>query len=82
MADIYRFPGAGTPAPGGTPPTLAVDLDGVADRYTAYREAVTAGDGYAARLLAMACADDIPGMQAEITRLTVELDRVRAGGVR
>lgn len=97
MAEIVRFPGAGTPAPG-APRVPPVDLDGIGDRYTAYAEAVAAGDGPLIRLLAMACADDIPAMQAELIRverlrqeLADELDRLaglpcadrhRTGGLR
>lgn len=73
--------GAGSPAPG---PRVPVDLDGVGDRYTALLEARHRGDPLEIALLEGACADDVPGLVAEIGRketlrreLADEVDRLR-----
>ncbi|MGW4467499.1 hypothetical protein [Micromonospora sp. NPDC004704] len=66
-SNVVPFPGASRELALGPP--VVVDLDGVGDRYTELCEARAAGNTTKAALLAAACADDIPALQALISRL-------------
>lgn len=83
MGDVLEFPGAGIPPA----PAHPVDLDAIGERYTALLEARAAGDDDLTRLLAAACADDVPALRDEVARvealrveLAAELENLLGGG--